>query len=193
MKEFIKNCNYFTFSIFKYESTEILFNFLKQTKGNKEINNIFEFNYYFNQFEQTASGITKRKVYFFTNEKGNLIMIGNKEDGLYTLAYKLSKELAFDFYQISISNNKTSDPKNELLFEKNGKLVRVIRAMKDPKWFFYEEGEPLWFENLDYYKNRYIKDRLNKEIIIEYCYKLGFEILNEDFWCAEKALFLEYL
>lgn len=77
------------------------------------------------------------------------------------------------------------------LMEK-GEDKRVVYAMKDPRWIFYQEGNPLPFENLDYYQNRYIKNRLNQAILLEYLEKLGFCILENDFWRSEKALFVEF-
>lgn len=193
MKEFIQNCEYFTFNIFKnIEINYILHEINEKIKPSSE-KYIFEFELLKYGFNQEYGG--KDKIYFFhpLSYKSDVLMVTNKQDGRWSLAHFLSKNLDLEFYSITISNNKIPDPKNQFLFEKNGQCIRVIQAMKDPKWVFYEEGEVLWFENLDYYRNRYIKDRLNKEIIIEYCYKLGFEILNEEFWRAEKAIFLEYL
>ena len=57
---------------------------------------------------------------------------------------------------------------------------RLIQAYKEDRWIFYEEGKPLSFENLDYYKRRRITDRLNNNIIREYMIQLGIDINTID-------------
>ena len=57
---------------------------------------------------------------------------------------------------------------------------RVIYALKEDRWVFYEEGDILPFENPDYYKRRRIRDRINNEIIIEYLAKCGINFYDID-------------
>ena len=57
---------------------------------------------------------------------------------------------------------------------------RIIYALKEDRWVFYEEGELLPFENPDYYKRRKIKDRINNDIIIEYLSKCGIDLFDID-------------
>lgn len=196
MKEFIQNCDYFIFSIIIFNNTYDISKIISASNSeNVLVSEILDFNFISYKIIQDRISLSKRKIYLFTpkSNKNIILMVSNKEDGLDALNYYISHHLLIDFYIISISDIKSSEVKNSLTYIKNGKCKRIIYAMKDPKWIFYEEGNTLWFENTDYYKSRHIKDRLNKAIIIEYCYKLGFEILNEEFWCAEKAIFLEYL
>jgi hypothetical protein len=54
---------------------------------------------------------------------------------------------------------------------------------------FFDEGEPLWFENISYYKQRIKKNRLNKSIIIEYLKSLGWDVNNEIFWLSSTELY----
>lgn len=46
----------------------------------------------------------------------------------------------------------SSDMMNEFSLPVDGKSVRAVYAIKDPKWKFFENGDPLWFEDLGYYK-----------------------------------------
>ena len=57
---------------------------------------------------------------------------------------------------------------------------RIIYALEEDRWVFYEEGEPLSFENTDYYKRRIIKKRINNEIILEYLSKCGINLFDID-------------
>ena len=57
---------------------------------------------------------------------------------------------------------------------------------------FVQGGMPLWFENVSYYKKRKIIDRINKAILIEYSYKLGIDLTNNDLFKANgKSLYVE--
>ena len=47
---------------------------------------------------------------------------------------------------------------------------------------FYSEGTPLSFEKTDYYKRARKKERLNKDILLEYCRAIGLLVENERFW-----------
>ena len=63
--------------------------------------------------------------------------------------------------------------------------------MKDPKWKFYCEGEIQPFEVKEFYERKIIKQRLNKEILISYCVKLGIDIREDSFWKSQQSLFVE--
>ncbi len=64
---------------------------------------------------------------------------------------------------------------------------RIIYSMKEnKKWIFFEKGKPLDIENLNYYKKRIIKQRMNNEIIIEYLEKMKIN-LNKQFFLSEKS------
>lgn len=59
---------------------------------------------------------------------------------------------------------------------------RIILAYKEDRWVFYEVGDPLPFEDVELYKKRYIRDRLNNNIIYSYLLKNGidFKRIDED-------------
>ena len=83
-------------------------------------------------------------------------------------------------YFFSVSDNAREYPCNYLkVYEHEGVLSRMVRSMKDSGgWEFFEKGEVLSFEK-DYSKTRRIKDKLSKEIVIEYLKELGFSYENE--------------
>ena len=80
---------------------------------------------------------------------------------------------------------------NSFQFIQNGIDVRTVYAMKDPKWIFYENGIVQWFEDESYYKRRLIKNRVNKDILLSYCTKLGFAITEVKFWESKDAILFE--
>lgn len=59
---------------------------------------------------------------------------------------------------------------------------RVVQSLigDNDKWEFYQNGEPIFFENTDYYTKRRIADRMNKDIIIEYVQRFGIPINKPD-------------
>ena len=66
---------------------------------------------------------------------------------------------------------------------------RHILCYQDPQWVFYEDGAPLEFENVELYKLRLKKKRLNKEIILQYLNHLGWNLLDENFWRTENVVY----
>ena len=52
-------------------------------------------------------------------------------------------------------------------------------------------GNPLPFENEDYYFRRLKKDRINADIILEYMNALGWNMLDDSFWLSHKQAYYE--
>lgn len=193
MKEFIQNCKYFTFNIFKNVNIEALRYYFENSDRIYKITEISDFDLSEHPKEQYYNA--PRKIYLFsplTNEN-QVVMVTNAQDGLNALTHHISSKLGIFSYNFSMSSKEDEEPKNELLLIENGKIKRVIQAMKDEKWVFYQEGTMLDFENPDHYKKRMVKDRLNKEILIQYAQKIGFDVLNNDFWRSKKALLVDFI
>lgn len=75
----------------------------------------------------------------------------------------------------------------------NREAVRYVRVMKDPRWDFYEEGEPFPFEDTSKYGIKPIRSRLTDEMVLNYCKELGYDIQSEDFYESdEKAISYEF-
>lgn len=193
MKEFIQNCKYFTFNIFKNANIEALRYYFENSDRIYKFTEISDFDLSEHPKEQYYNA--PRKIYLFsplTNEN-QVVMITNAQDGLNALTRHISSKLGIFSYNFSMSSKEDEEPKNELLLIENGKIKRVIQAMKDEKWVFYQAGAMLDFENPDHYKKRVVKDRLNKEILIQYAQKIGFDVLNNDFWRSKKALLVDFI
>ncbi len=52
-------------------------------------------------------------------------------------------------------------------------------------------GNPLPFENEDYYSRRLKNDRINADIILEYMNALGWNMLDDSFWLSDKQAYYE--
>ena len=134
------------------------------------------------------------KAVFFIpkNCKDKTIMISNYNDGWVTLGNIISNESATSNYNFRLS--KDENLINSFSYWEKEKTQRVVYTMKDPQWIFYEQGIPLWFEDTKNYQKRYIKDRLNYEILISYCRKINIDILNENFLKSDKnAIYIEQI
>jgi len=109
-------------------------------------------------------------------------MLSNLSDGWYTLCNVISIELNCEYYLFQSSDDNVYEPSNSFTYVRNGSLERCVYSMKEGKWVFYSEGNLLPFEESPYYEQKMIKKRLTKQILIEYCKKLGLFIDDEGFW-----------
>lgn len=75
---------------------------------------------------------------------------------------------------------------NEFAWYENKQLRRFVRAMKDsPRWTFYERGEVLAFEHTDKYKSKLIRQRLTREMVLQYVTALGAPVFDTGFWLTD--------
>lgn len=101
------------------------------------------------------------------------VMFPNLSDGWVTLVNFICNSLETEGVYCRIIDDINKEPCNYFTFYEKGKAVRTVYAMKEgAKWVFYETGEPLWFENSEYYKAKLKKSRLNKSIMTEYLNRL---------------------
>ena len=113
-----------------------------------------------------------RKAYFVKMTNG-IIMIPNLQDGWITLFHNITSNLKFSGYCFAISSKNETEPYNCITYVENGLTKRVCYVMKEnKKWIFYEEGEILFFEDVKNYENKFKKDKLDQNTIINYLHKL---------------------
>lgn len=117
------------------------------------------------------------------------IMYANIYDGYVNLVKYVSRLSHIEYYTIRVFDGNTDIMQAYHFFYDSPSKRRHILCYRDPQWVFYEEGQPLWFENTNYYKNRLKKNRLNKNIIMEYLGCLGCDIENDDFWLSDKRAY----
>jgi hypothetical protein len=111
-------------------------------------------------------------------------------DGWATLIHNMGTTYEHECLKIRISSATVTYPICELLYYIGGKEKRLIRSMKDePRWDFYQKGEPFQFEKLDYYNKRRIKDRFTEELLLEYMLVMGWNLRDETFWKTESPYF----
>ena len=110
---------------------------------------------------------------FFPMANGYTIMFPNLQDGWATLFYNITRRLkAKSCYMTIMDYKKLVDASNYFIYCEYSQ-ERVVYTLKEDRWMFYEQGVPLSFENTAYYTARQKKERLSKEIMMEYCESLG--------------------
>ncbi len=116
-------------------------------------------------------------------KKNSTMLMANFSDGWFTLVQILGTKYQHELYRLRLSKPESKWPVYSMTYFKNGSEVRVIQSLKDePRWQFFERGEVLSFENPEYYKKRRIKDRFNKEILLEYLSEAGWDLHNNKMW-----------
>ena len=139
-----------------------------------------------------------KKMVLWSPCDNHTAVYGNQSDGFYTLCNVLHLRYGFDITQICM----TLDPENKIdneiydmrLFYHIGKdnSMRMVRVMQDPRWDFYEIGEPFPFEQTEKYKERIKKKRLTNDMILDYAEAMGYDVRNPEFWKSDNATYLEW-
>ena len=133
---------------------------------------------YFPEYYNQQYNPRIRKVSFW-KERGNedhIFFLSNVIDGCHSICYLLNKRFHYAYTKCTMSNKGSEYGfAYHFLYADTNSHERVIMAYQDPHWVFYEEGEPLDFEDTSLYKKRLKKDRLNNEIIKDYLLKLGID------------------
>jgi hypothetical protein len=134
-----------------------------------------------------------RKILIWQPEqnKNSTIFFCNLEDGWNTLMLAIGRKFNRKQYTFTFSNSNSKESIHSFFYY-DGKRERLVRAMKDPRWDFYEYGEPLDFEHSNHYDNRIIKNRLNNKILDDYLCSVGYDMKNEGFWASKiEAIYFE--
>jgi hypothetical protein len=182
--------SYLTFSIFDVELPKLCVALSKMVDENNKFL-LEKINILPLEHKQLKGGNFLLNAIFYEIEccKGKTVMISNSIDGWMTLCNKISYESSFSYYNFKLSRPNIEEYINSFAYYCKGVNQRTVYVMKDAKWFFYEYGEPLWFENIMNYKKRIIRNRLDYNILISYCMKLGIDILDDSFFYSKKEAF----
>ena len=139
-----------------------------------------------------------KKMVLWSPCDNHTAVYGNQSDGFDTLCNILHLRYGFDITQICL----TLDPENKIdneiydmrLFYHIGKdnSMRMVRVMQDPRWDFYEIGEPFPFEQTEKYKEHIKKKRLTNDMILDYAEAMGYDVRNPEFWKSDNATYLEW-
>ncbi len=130
---------------------------------------------------------------------GKTAISGNASDGFSVQCSTLNIRYGYSITQIGLTldlDNKINDSDIYLFrmfhfLGPNG-TERLVRVMQDPRWDFYEEGNPFPFEQTEKYKERIKKKRLTNDMILDYAEAMGYDVRNPDFWESDNATYLEW-
>lgn len=145
------------------------------------------------KIDPLPGGAHFEKIIFYQATESGCIMLSNYEDGMDSMTHIISSKLDTKILNFRISSVHCLDPVNSLDCVNNGKLQRAIYALKETKWQFYSYGDPLWFESPENYNNKVIKNRINADILTDYCAKLKLNITDPNFWKTNNAIVIERL
>lgn len=120
-----------------------------------------------------------------------LIFVSNKSDGWDSLLYCITRDRPFEYLSFRVMPG--TFPLMEMSLVRGGEVARLVRAMKEIRWDFYEIGDPLWFEDKSRYSKRKISDRVDLGLLLSYSNKNGidfesscfFETKKESLWVRE--------
>lgn len=126
--------------------------------------------------------------YFFVPENAptSTALISSLRDGWYTLTHLLAQRLPGTHAKI-----RSEDDVTDITVWKDGKEVRIVRAMKEGRWDFFQRGEPMAFERTEAYTDAKIpiKERLNREQLIDYLQSMGWDVGDSRFWDSPRSAF----
>ena len=115
------------------------------------------------------------------NYQGGLIQLMRHLNGRFRMRY-FSAFIARDYKKEGYCSFEHANERGER---------RNVHVIRDPKWKFFEKGEMMAFENIEYYRAKRIADRLTPAIVMEYLKSLGWDLNLEEFWeCKGEAWFV---
>ncbi|MDP9601783.1 UNVERIFIED_ORG: hypothetical protein J2W38_001569 [Variovorax paradoxus] len=88
----------------------------------------------------------------------------------------------FDVAEVRSTSPQAEDPINSFEVDADGKPRRMVRAMKDDRWDFFQEGSPFGFERTERYASRLVRDRLTRDMVLDYLEAWGAPVRDEAFW-----------
>lgn len=94
--------------------------------------------------------------------------------------YTFFSAIGWDDFDAHLYSPEFKLPKGELFTHefsaKRGTKLRDVLAIHDEgRYQFRQTGEPEWFERIEHYECRKIKDRLNRNVICEYLERMGID------------------
>lgn len=136
--------------------------------------------------------VIKYHLWAPSNSKG-VACFTNIRDGLPSLIYRIRKKHNIEIVQVCLSINLPDCDFRYAMrvfhhWSQDGS-ERYVRVMQDPKWEFWEQGERLPFEQVDKYSERFIKNRLTNDVILDYAMELGWNLRSDDFWTTDETAY----
>lgn len=124
------------------------------------------------------------------NTKGT-VLFGNVQDGFTTTAWILNHKYKFEMTRIAVDFDIENDEPEYGMFHSFHHFYadgreRLVRAMWDDRWDFYEEGEPMPFEQTERYTERLRRKRLTNDMVLDYAKALGWDLRDPAFWTSDQ-------
>jgi hypothetical protein len=111
------------------------------------------------------------------------VLVTNLVDGWNSLCHNLAREHRQFQIQAKSTRPGAEWPQNKIDVWSDGKSSRVVMAMRDSDaWKFFQKGEPQDFEEVALYEKRIIRQRLDRDAIIRYLRRIGWDISKLSFW-----------
>lgn len=78
-------------------------------------------------------------------------------------------------------------------YMEKGRFIRHLMLSDQDRWQFDQSGEPLPFEDLEKYKEKFARNRFTPEMLDKYLKEFGIDFFNEDFYMplGSKAYIIE--
>ena len=195
----ITELNSFTFAILDCDII-VIKNYLEQQdiyKYRISYENIDVESFYFdNMYLQPIKGTAKGLFYNPVIAPNFTIVLGNGWGCWGSLCNNIASNLLINNIQIQINDDDENPDqmRNQIVMREGAETIRVVQMLlgDNNKMEFVQVGTPLWFENIEYYKKRKIKDRMNKNILMEYSAKIGLDLTDNNlFKSNQKSLYVE--
>lgn len=175
----------FNFAIFIHTHAEDIKTFIERR-------NLFENNYNISLLNSEkvdfslalrSDSILEYKSIWYTNINGNTIYVDNTGEAYYSLIWNVCTRNKLEAVHIKLSDDNATYPGYMMNYYNINGEERAIQCYKDgEKWMFHTEGKVQFFEDNKRYSERIKRKRFNREVIIEYCKRLGLDITDSSFW-----------
>ena len=126
--------------------------------------------------ERTAGAKHPWRAVFYepSTSPGTTVMLSNLDDGWLSLLTRLSMRLPGQQYRI-----RDALEVSDLYVLADGRCIRYVGVLlDDARWTFSSRGAPLWFEEPQQYQRRRIRDRVDRDLLLRYARKLGWDLTD---------------
>lgn len=121
------------------------------------------------------------------------LFVSSVADGYVSMISTVSAQLPGLHLAMQVSRLDSPFPKNSLSGFQGGKLRRSVYSMKDSNgWVFYQTGEPLWFEDVSFYRHPLKRSRVTPDTIVSYLSRYQYGSLDERFWTSSAPARIVY-
>lgn len=177
--------NRFAFSIFIgcdfYKFSEVIRNHYSDwvSEGKCTIKDYTELN--LEQYKDPKIGWHLEKFSWWESDlySDTIFLSSNQSDGMDGLGYVIQNCLKCKYIACFISSEESCTKNMFLHIDSCGK-ERVVLALKEDRWTFFQDGDPLPFEDLSLYEKKRKKDRINMDVILKYIKEIGVDFQKFD-------------